>query len=58
MNKKLEPSKVSQKNRDSVGEIAEENPDLSVDFIMDILIAQQEVSEGNTTLYGEIKRTS
>jgi hypothetical protein len=34
-----------------IGKIAEENPDLSFDFIKDILMAQQEVREGDVTAY-------
>ena len=34
-----------------IGKIAEENPDLSFDFIKDILIGQQEAREGETTPY-------
>ena len=34
-----------------IGKIAEANPDLSFDFIKDILIAQQEAREGETTPY-------
>jgi len=34
-----------------IGKIAEENPDLSYDFIKDILMAQQEMREGETTPY-------
>ena len=34
-----------------IGKIAEENPDLSYDFIKDILLAQQELREGDTTPY-------
>ncbi len=34
-----------------IGKIAEENPDLSFDFIKDILIAQQEAHEGETSPY-------
>lgn len=34
-----------------IGKIAEENPDLSFEFIKDILIAQQEAREGETTPY-------
>lgn len=34
-----------------IGKIAEENRDLSFDFIKDILIAQQEAKEGDTTPY-------
>lgn len=34
-----------------IGKIAEENPDLSYDFIKDILMAQQEAREGETTPY-------
>lgn len=34
-----------------IGKIAEENPDLPFEFIKDILIAQQEAREGNTTPY-------
>ncbi len=34
-----------------IGKIAEENPDLSYDFIKEILMAQQEAREGETTPY-------
>lgn len=34
-----------------IGKIAEENPDLSYDFIKEILMAQKEASEGETTVY-------
>jgi hypothetical protein len=34
-----------------IGKIAEENPDLPYSFIKDILIAQQEVAEGETEPY-------
>ena len=34
-----------------IGKIAEENPDLSFDFIKDILMAQQEAHDGETTPY-------
>jgi hypothetical protein len=34
-----------------IGKIAEENPDLSFEFIKDILIAQQEAREGELTPY-------
>jgi hypothetical protein len=32
-----------------IGKIAEENPDLTYSFIQDILLAQQEVDEGQVT---------
>ena len=32
-----------------IGKIAEENPDLPYSFIQDILLAQQEVDEGQVT---------
>lgn len=34
-----------------IGKIAEENPDLSYDFIKDILISQQEVADNQVTSY-------
>jgi len=34
-----------------IGKIAEENPDLPYRFIKDILIAQQEVEDGQVTPY-------
>ncbi|HBM91197.1 MAG TPA: hypothetical protein DD400_04910 [Rhodospirillaceae bacterium] len=34
-----------------IGKIAEENPDLSFDFIKDILIAQQEAREDDVSSY-------
>lgn len=34
-----------------IGKIAEENPDLTYDFIKNILIAQQEVEAGNLQEY-------
>ncbi|MGB9152225.1 MAG: ParD-like family protein [Alphaproteobacteria bacterium] len=34
-----------------IGKIAEENPDLSFAFIKDILMAQQEAADGDTTPY-------
>ena len=34
-----------------IGKIAEDNPDLSYDFIKGILIAKQEVDDGETTPY-------
>jgi len=34
-----------------IGKIAEENPDLTYDFIKNILIAQQEVEMGNLEPY-------
>ena len=34
-----------------LGKIAEENPDLSFDFIKDILISQQELHEGDVSPY-------
>jgi hypothetical protein len=34
-----------------IGKIAEENPDLSFDFIKDILMAKQEAQEGEKTPY-------
>jgi len=34
-----------------IGKIAEENPDLSYEFIKTILIAQQEAAEGDVTPY-------
>ncbi|HAX91816.1 MAG TPA: hypothetical protein DCY07_06375 [Rhodospirillaceae bacterium] len=34
-----------------IGKIAEENPDLSFDFIKDIMIAQQEAREDDVTPY-------
>ncbi len=35
----------------TIGKIAEENPDLPYSFIKDILIAQQEVADGQVTPY-------
>ena len=32
-----------------IGKVAEENPDLPYSFIQDILLAQQEVSDGKVT---------
>lgn len=34
-----------------IGKVAEENPDLSYDFIKGILIAKQEVEDGEVTPY-------
>ena len=34
-----------------IGKIAEENPDLSYRFIQEMLLAQQEVDQGQTTPY-------
>lgn len=34
-----------------IGKIAEENPDLSYNFIKNMLIAQKEMQEGETTPY-------
>ncbi|MDD3183393.1 MAG: hypothetical protein PHD48_11410 [Alphaproteobacteria bacterium] len=34
-----------------LGKIAEENPDLTFDMIKDIMIAQQEAKDGETTPY-------
>ncbi len=34
-----------------IGKVAEENPDLSFEFIKEILIAQQEAKDGETTPY-------
>ncbi|MDR3448311.1 MAG: hypothetical protein P4M15_00920 [Alphaproteobacteria bacterium] len=34
-----------------IGKIAEENPDLSFDFIKDILLGQQQAGAGETTPY-------
>lgn len=34
-----------------IGKVAEENPDLSYDFIKGILIAKQEVEDGDVTPY-------
>ena len=34
-----------------IGKIAEDNPDLTYDFIKNILLAQQEVAEGNFEPY-------
>lgn len=34
-----------------IGKIAEENPDLSFDFIQDILISLEEIKLGHTTPY-------
>ena len=34
-----------------IGKIAEENPDLTYEFIKDILIAEQEIEAGKTSPY-------
>jgi len=34
-----------------IGKIAEENPDLTYNFIQDILLAKQEISDGQVTKF-------